>query len=158
VGENVRNLPVKRVDSFWNKIKNWFANKIYKNNVKESKVEETNTSENSYDEQRKAFIDELKTSQPKRVTKEEVRISTEKNPELLDRMSEEQLRALEKYYDELILKEKGGDVLLNIDSKEDMRKLLERKPELLDRFSVKQLELLEEYYDELIRKEKNKLG
>lgn len=154
------NLPIKSDNTFFSKIRNWFKNKFYKNQEnKEITNPETILSKNDSDVQKEAFINKYKTDTYKRkVSKEDVRKAVEKDPLILSKMSLQQLNGLEKYYDELILKESGNknlkDNFLKFSSKEDIRRTIERNPKIMDKFSLEQLKLLENYYDELIMKAK----
>ena len=148
----MRNLPVKSDNTIFCKIRNWFRNKFCKTISQSDKTVGDEKNVSKIDNEKDNFINQFKSNETKQISKDDVRRNVEKDFTLLDQMSLQQLKTLEEYYDELILKEKGKRNPLKINNKEDMRKLLERKPELLDRFSLEQLKELENYYDELLLK------
>ena len=154
------NLPIKSDNTFFNKIKNWFKNKFYKNQENKAITNlETISIQNDSEEQKNSFINQYNAgTQKRKVSKEDVRKAVENNPLILNRMSLQQLNVLEEYYDELILKESGnkksGNTSFKFSSKEDIRMAIERNPNFMDNFSLEQLNLLEKYYDELIVKVK----
>ena len=104
------NLPIKSDNTFFNKIKNWFKNKFYKNQENKAITNsETISIQNDSEEQKNSFINQYNTAiQERKVSKEDVRKAVENNPLILNQMSLQQLNVLEEYYDELIKKESGN--------------------------------------------------
>ena len=96
-------LPIKYEDGFFSKIKKFFSNIFKKNSVatqeleviKENKIE-INTNESDFDK--------MKVASNRVRIKEDILSLVEKNPALIENLSLDKLKELDKMYDEIIEK------------------------------------------------------
>jgi len=96
-------LPIKYEDVFFSKIKKFFCNVFKKKSVtmeqfeviKQDKIE-INTNESDFDK--------MKVASNRVRIKEDILILVEKNPALIENLSLDKLKELDKMYDEIIEK------------------------------------------------------
>lgn len=105
------NLPIKKEYSIIFRIKNFFRKLFNKEDSNYSINDSDSENKNIYDDKMEGnFGDNLKVEVSneyvKEITKNDFIDEIEKNPDLLYNLSIDRLKKLEKYYDELIEKDK----------------------------------------------------
>ena len=158
------NLPVKKEEGFFQKIKDFFRGLFGSKERKLEIKEEIKTEEKDIISIKDTLKESVNTDkeQISSMNKDSYLQELENNPELLKNLSVERLEVLRDHYSNVVEDlrrqvNESTDILSNMD-KDSFIKEIEKNPEILNQLSIERLEKLRDFYKEEIKELKKKLA